>query len=219
MFGEIWFGSRFEIWNLRWEKSDEILGQDFSTCRESTKNFAANLGADFGANFGENLGNFVSNSRFFFGNFVQQKGGANKMAELLWGWGRSNIGVWGKSAARKHGNSGKILGACAMTTEFLENKFPLSNCYCRGVSHENKCFWTIVPLCPQAPLPPKANILFLLSSRRLWESGNRLHRILVLAGISALKKNIQHPPPIPPNSLQTPSRPSRPPPTPSWDFQ
>ena len=35
------------------------------------------MGANFGANFGENFGNFVSNFTTFFGNFVQQKGGAN----------------------------------------------------------------------------------------------------------------------------------------------
>ena len=45
------------------------MGEDFSTCQESTKNF----GANFGANFGENFGNFVSNFVTFFGNFVQQR--------------------------------------------------------------------------------------------------------------------------------------------------
>ena len=59
--GEIWFGIRFETWNLRWEKSGEIWGEDFSTCQESTGNFVAN----FGANFGENFGNFVSNFAAF----------------------------------------------------------------------------------------------------------------------------------------------------------
>ena len=46
IFGEIWFGIRFEIWNFRWERSGEIFGEDFSTYQESTKHF--------GANFGEN---------------------------------------------------------------------------------------------------------------------------------------------------------------------
>ena len=72
IFGEIWAGIRFEIWNLRWEKSGEIWGEDFSACQGSTKI----LGAIFGANFEENFGNFVSNFTAFLGNFVQQKGGA-----------------------------------------------------------------------------------------------------------------------------------------------
>ena len=78
IFGEIWFGIRFEIWNFRWEKSGEIFGEDFSTCQESMKNLGGNFGANFGANFGENFGNFVSNFAAFFGNFVQQKGGAKE---------------------------------------------------------------------------------------------------------------------------------------------
>ena len=53
------------------------MGEDFSTCQESTKIF----GANFGANFGENFGNFVSNFATFFGNFVQQKGGAKKTSQ------------------------------------------------------------------------------------------------------------------------------------------
>ena len=65
-FCEIWFGIRFEIWNLRWEKCGEIWGEDFSTCQERTGNF--------GANFGES---FVLNFAAFFGNLVQQKGGAS----------------------------------------------------------------------------------------------------------------------------------------------
>ena len=77
IFGEIWFGIRFEIWNVRWEKSGEILGDDFSSRQESTKNFGANFGANFGEYFGENFGNFVSNFATVFGSFVQQKGGAN----------------------------------------------------------------------------------------------------------------------------------------------
>ena len=64
-------------------KSGEILGENFSICQESTKNF----GTNFRANFGENFGNFVSNFATFFGNFVQQKGGANyilKVAKITW---------------------------------------------------------------------------------------------------------------------------------------
>ena len=53
-----------------------MFGEDFSTCQESPKNFGANFRADFGANIGENFGNIVSNFATFFGNFVQQKGGA-----------------------------------------------------------------------------------------------------------------------------------------------
>ena len=59
-------------------KSGEIFGEDFSTCQESTKNFGANFGATFGASFGANFGNFAT----FFGNFVQQKGGANTLFSL-----------------------------------------------------------------------------------------------------------------------------------------
>ena len=51
--------------------------EDFSTCQESTKIF----GANFGANFGENFGKFVSNFATCFGNFVQQKGGANRFQD------------------------------------------------------------------------------------------------------------------------------------------
>ena len=71
---------KFDLeFDLKFEISDgknlvTILGEDFSTCQESTENF----GANFGANFGEKFGNFVSNFATSFGNFVQQKGGANK---------------------------------------------------------------------------------------------------------------------------------------------
>ena len=61
-------------------KSGEISGEDFSTCQESMKKFGASFGANFGEIFRENFGNFVSNFATFFGNFVQQKGGANKVA-------------------------------------------------------------------------------------------------------------------------------------------
>ena len=44
--------------------------------QESNRNFRTNIGANFGANFGDNFGNFVSDFAPFFGNFVQQKGGA-----------------------------------------------------------------------------------------------------------------------------------------------
>ena len=54
-----------------------MFGEDFSTCQESTTKIRANFGANYGTNFGENFGNFVSNFAIFFGNFVQQKGGAN----------------------------------------------------------------------------------------------------------------------------------------------
>ena len=59
IFGEIWFGVRFEILNLHGENPGEIWGEDFSTCQESPGDFGENFGANFGANFGENFGNFV----------------------------------------------------------------------------------------------------------------------------------------------------------------
>ena len=44
------------------------------------------------------------------------------------------------------------LGACAMTTKFLDKiKFALSKFYCRGVSHEKQRFWTTFLSAPKAP--------------------------------------------------------------------
>ena len=65
-FGEIWFGIRFEIRNLGWEKSGEIFGEDFSACQESTGNFRENSGANFGANFEENIRKLRFKVRDFF---------------------------------------------------------------------------------------------------------------------------------------------------------
>ena len=55
-----------------------------------------------------------------------------------------------------------------MTTKFSTIKFALSNFYCRGASHAETAFVDAYPLCPQGPPPSKSQILFLLSSRRLW---------------------------------------------------
>ena len=58
-------------------------------------------------------------------------------------------------------NSGaSSLGACAMTTKFLDNKFALSEFYCRGVSHGKTAFLDDFPLCPQAPPTQKQNFYF-----------------------------------------------------------
>ena len=65
------------------------MGEDFSTCQESTNNF----GANFGANFGENFGNFVSKFTTFFGNFVQQKGGAKELVSETFGCVLRSCGV------------------------------------------------------------------------------------------------------------------------------
>ena len=52
---------------------------------------------------------------------------------------------------------------------FSTIKFGLSKFYCRGVSHEKKnSVLDDFPLCPQGHPPQKAKILFLLSSRCLW---------------------------------------------------
>ena len=86
IFGEIWFGIRFEIRNFRWEKSGDNLGEVpgglFYLPGKHEKNRGEFRGK-FGENFGENFGNFVSNFATFFGNFVQQKGGANKIEVFL----------------------------------------------------------------------------------------------------------------------------------------
>ena len=68
-------------------------------------------------------------------------------------------------------------GECEFRSLRNDNKnfstitFALSKFYCRGVSHENKRFWSIFLSAPKAvPPPPKCeNFIFLLSSRRLWE--------------------------------------------------
>ena len=79
------FDSKFD---LKFEISDGKnlvkFGGDsrktFLPARKARENLRENFRANFGANFGENFGNFVSNfATFFFGNFVQQKGGANKL--------------------------------------------------------------------------------------------------------------------------------------------
>ena len=52
IFGEIWFGIRFEIWIFRWEKSGEILGGGlFLPARKARKIFGANFGANLVSNF------------------------------------------------------------------------------------------------------------------------------------------------------------------------
>ena len=56
-----------------------MFEEDFSTCQEGTRNSGANVGANFGEFFG---GNFASNFVSVFGNFVQQKGGANKQGQF-----------------------------------------------------------------------------------------------------------------------------------------
>ena len=48
-----------------------------------------------------------------------------------------------------------------MTTNFSTIKIALSKFCCRGVSHENKRFWTILLSAPKAPPPSKVKILFL----------------------------------------------------------
>ena len=63
--------------DLKLEISDgknlvKFWGRTFLPARKSTKK----NGVNFGANFGANFGNFVSNFATFWGNFVQQKGGA-----------------------------------------------------------------------------------------------------------------------------------------------
>ena len=55
--------------------------------------------------------------------------------------------------------------------KFSTIRFAISKFYCRGVSHEkkkNSVFGQISSLTPISPPPSKAQILFLLSSRRLW---------------------------------------------------
>ena len=55
-----------------------------------------------------------------------------------------------------------------MTTKFLDTQFALSKFSCHGVSQEKNNFLDDFPLCPMPTPPPrKAQILFLLSSRRL----------------------------------------------------
>ena len=67
-----------------WEIGRRLSGR--TTWQASIRHF----GANFGANIGENFGNFASNfapfffwggggSSLFFGNFVQQKGGDNRL--------------------------------------------------------------------------------------------------------------------------------------------
>ena len=51
IFGEIWFGIHFEIWNLRWKKSGEIWGEDFSTCQESTGELRGEFRGKFRSKF------------------------------------------------------------------------------------------------------------------------------------------------------------------------
>ena len=60
------------------------------------------------------------------------------------------------------------IGACTMTTKFLDNKISTFRILLSWRFPRKQAFWTSFPLCPQAPPPPsKAKILFLLSSRRL----------------------------------------------------
>ena len=53
-----------------------------------------------------------------------------------------------------------ILGACAMTTKYLDNKISLSKFCCRGVSHENKHFGRIFLSAPKALPPPQKRIFY-----------------------------------------------------------
>ena len=49
-----------------------------------------------------------------------------------------------------------------MTTNFSTIKFALSKFCCRGISHENKRFWTIFPSAPKATPPQKRKFYLLL---------------------------------------------------------
>ena len=59
------------------------------------------------------------------------------------------------------------LGACAMTTKFLDNQICTFKILLSWRFPQKQAFWDDFPLRPQGPPPSKAKILFLLSSRRL----------------------------------------------------
>ena len=63
---------------------------------------------------------------------------------------------------------GTFLGACAMTTKVLDNKICEFEILLSWRFRRKTAFWTIFLSAPKASPPQKANILFLLSSRRLW---------------------------------------------------
>ena len=73
---------KFDLeFDLKFEISDgknlvKFGGRTFLPARKAC---TINFGATFGANFGENFGNIVSNFTTFFGNFVQQRGGAKRI--------------------------------------------------------------------------------------------------------------------------------------------
>ena len=61
----------------------------------------------------------------------------------------------------------ECLGACAMTTELLDNKICTFKIVLSWRFPRKQAFLDDFPLCPQGPAPSKAKILFLLSSRCL----------------------------------------------------
>ena len=89
-----------------------------------------------------------------------------------WNWARAKKNSLSETVLSETvlGQSLRLLGACAMTTKFLDNnictfKILLSWHFPRK---KKTAFWTIFLSAPKAPSPQKTNILFLLSSRCLW---------------------------------------------------
>ena len=76
------------IWNFFWSLKFPMgkiwwnFGGELFYLPAKHKKIGANFGTNFGANFGENYGNFVSKFTTFFGNFIQQKGGAKTFWRL-----------------------------------------------------------------------------------------------------------------------------------------
>ena len=63
---------------------------------------------------------------------------------------------------------GKLIGACTMTTKFLDNKIFTFKILLSWRFPRKIAFWTIFLPAPLPTPPWKAQILFLLSSRFLW---------------------------------------------------
>ena len=77
----------------------------------------------------------------------------------------SSFAAWNKTGLENR----KSEDPAQLQQKFSTIKFALSNFYCRGVFPRKQAFLDDFPLCPQAPPPSKAKMLFLLSSRRLWK--------------------------------------------------
>ena len=83
MFGEIWFGIRFEILRFPIGKIWWNFGGELFYLSGKHEKIRGKFRSKFWRKFGEKFGNFISHFATFFGKLVKQKGGANNIRRLF----------------------------------------------------------------------------------------------------------------------------------------